>query len=429
MLPGCRRNEHCYSVPKFDLTLAEIEGFKDKLEGFHEYFHDCFLRSESRANFFRYMSGQFSGLERKSIEPIALSVEDGNVRAMQRFVSDAPWDDEKIMLKYRSLVKSDLGSADGALIFDETSFPKKGEDSVAVARQYCGSIGKVDNCQVGVFAAYASDIGYSLVDKRLFIPEKWFTEEYAERRKKCNLPDEISFKTKPQLAADMLNKLTAEQILPFKYVLGDSVYGNSPVFIETVSALPGVTYFVSVPEDTLCWPNVPITIKKQYKYKGEIKNKVKLADEKNKPIKLSDLAKSINPYYWYRRTVSEGTKGPIIYEFSRCKVTIANSNLPQKNVWLVIRRSLGNNPSYSYYISNASISVRLSTFVWLSGLRWAIEQCFEEAKSDLGMDHYEVRKFPGWHHHIITCMLGHFFLWHLKLILEKKSTIHYALVA
>ncbi len=429
MLPNYRRNEHCYPVPKFDLSLAEIEGFKDKLEGFHEHFHDCFLRSESRANFFRYMSGQFSGLERKSIEPIALSVEDGKVRAMQRFVSDAPWDDEKIMLKYRSLVKSDLGSPDGALIFDETSFPKKGEDSIAVARQYCGSIGKVDNCQVGVFAAYASDAGYSLVDKRLFIPEKWFTGEYSERREKCNLPVEISFKTKPQLAAEMLKKLTAEQILPFKYVLGDSIYGNSPVFIETVSALPGITYFVSVPEDTLCWPSVPITIKKQYKYKGEIKTKLKLADEKQKPIKFSNLAKSIGPYHWYRRTVSEGTKGPIIYEFSKCKVTIANSNLPQKQVWLVIRRSIGNNPNYSYYISNASISVRLSTFVWLSGLRWAIEQCFEEAKSDLGMDHYEVRKFPGWHHHIITCMLGHFFLWHLKLILEKKSTIHYALVA
>lgn len=429
MLPNCRRNEHCYPVPKFDLTLADIEGFKDKLEGFHEQFHDCFLRSESRANFFRYMTGQFSGLERKSIEPIALNVEDGKVRAMQRFVSDAPWDDKKIMLKYRSLVKSDFGRPDGALIFDETSFPKKGGDSIAVAKQYCGSIGKVENCQVGVFAAYASDIGYSLVDKRLFIPEKWFTEEYAERRKKCNLPDDISFKSKPQIAADMLNQLVDEQILPFKYVLADSIYGNSPVFIETVSALPGVTYFVSVPEDTLCWPKMPITIKKQYKYKGVTRTKVKLADETQKPIKLSDFGKSISSYYWYRRTVSEGTKGPIVYEFTKRKVTISNSNLPQKNVWLVIRRTIGDDPIYSYYISNASFCVRLSTFVWLSGLRWAIEQCFEEAKSDLGMDHYEVRKFPGWHHHMITCMLGHFFLWHLKLILEKKSTIHYALIA
>lgn len=429
MLPGSRKDEHCYPVPKFDLTPSEVEDFKEKLEGFHEQFHDCFLRSESRANFFRYMSGQFSELERKSIEPIALSIEDGKVRAMQRFVSEAPWDEERIMLKYRSIVNTDLGSPDGAIIFDETSFPKKGNDSIGVSRQYCGSTGKVDNCQVGVFSAYVSESGYSLVDKRLFIPKKWFEDEYQTRREKCKLPGEISFKTKPQLAIEMLNNLVAEQTLPFKYVLGDSIYGNSPDFIDAVSSLPGISYFVSVPDNIQCWPQIPTTIKKQYKYKGELRTKTVLADETQKPVKLSTFARSINSYYWYRRTVSEGTKGPIIYEFTRRRVKISNSNLPQKMVWLVIRRTIGSKPDYSYFLSNASISTRLSTFVWLSGLRWAIEQCFEEAKSDLGMDHYEVRKFLGWHHHMITCMLGHFFLWHLKLSLGKKSTVHYSLAA
>ena len=120
------------------------------------------------------MAGQFSDLERKSIEPIALAVEGVNVRSLQRFVSDAPWDDDKMIIKYRSLVNDDLGSPDGALIFDESGFVKKGQDSVGVARQYCGTIGKVDNCQVGVFAAYVSEEGYALVDKRLFLPERWF---------------------------------------------------------------------------------------------------------------------------------------------------------------------------------------------------------------------------------------------------------------
>lgn len=427
MLPKYRSDEHSYPVPKFDLNLEEIQYFKERLEGFHEQFHDCFLRSESRANFLRYMIGQFSPLERKSIEPIALKVEDGKVRAMQRFVSDAPWDEEKIMLKYRNLVQSDFGSPDGALIFDESSFPKKGDDSVGVARQYCGSIGKVDNCQVGVFAAYASESGYSLVDTRLFIPEKWFTDEYKERREKCKLPDDISFMSKPQLAAEMLNKLVSERVLKFKYILGDSIYGNSPEFIAAASDLPGITYFVSVPENTLCWPKVPATIRKEYKYKGESHTKTVLTDKTQKPIKLSTLAKSLNPYYWYRRTVSEGTKGPITYEFTKRKITISNSNLPQKVVWLVVRRTIGSDPIYSYYISNAPHSTRLPNFVWLSGLRWAIEQSFEETKSNLGMDHYEVRKYPGWQHHMMTCMLGHFFLWHLKLSLEKKSTVYYAL--
>ncbi|RKZ67431.1 MAG: IS701 family transposase, partial [Gammaproteobacteria bacterium] len=178
MLPAIRSDEHLYSVPKFDLGKSDIKDFMNELSGFHEQFADCFQRSESRAHFFKYMAGQFSPIERKSIEPIALAVKDGNVRAMQRFVSDAPWDDNKMIAKYRNLVNDDLGSPDGALIFDESGFIKKGKDSIGVARQYCGTAGKVDNCQVGVFAAYVSEQGYALVDKRLFIPQKWFTDDY-----------------------------------------------------------------------------------------------------------------------------------------------------------------------------------------------------------------------------------------------------------
>jgi len=159
MLPALRKDEHLYLVPKFDLKKSDIKGFTNELRGFHEQFSDCFQRSESREHFFKYMSGQFSDLERKSIEPIALAVTDGNVRAMQRFVSDTLWDDDNMIIKYRYLANDDLGSSNGAIIFDETSFVKKGDDSVGVGRQYCGTIGKVDNCQVGVFAAYASENG------------------------------------------------------------------------------------------------------------------------------------------------------------------------------------------------------------------------------------------------------------------------------
>ncbi len=134
------------------------------------------------------------------------------------------------------------------LIFDESGFVKKGQNSVGVARQYCGTIGKVDNCQVGVFAGYVSEHGYALVDKRLFIPEKWFGDDYLERRTKCNLPAEIGFQSKPKLAAEMLTALSQEDVLPFKYVLADSLYGVSPEFISAVEALPGKTYFVSVPK-------------------------------------------------------------------------------------------------------------------------------------------------------------------------------------
>ncbi|MGA1841021.1 MAG: IS701 family transposase, partial [bacterium] len=123
------------------------------------------------------------------------------------------------------------------------------------------------------------------------------------------------------------------------------------------------------------------------------------------------------------------TKGPIEYEFTKRRVVLSRNGLPYKSVWLVIKRTIGDKPSYSFYISNASLSTRLGTFVWLSGMRWAIEQCFEETKTELGMDHYEVRKFLGWHHHILMCMLSHFFLWHLMIKLGGKSTCYYALAA
>ena len=429
MLPDIRNDEHLYTVPKFDLGKGDVKDFMNELRGFHEQFADCFHRSESREHFFNYMTGQFSELERKSIEPIALAVKDGNVRAMQRFVSVAQWDDDNIIDKYRNCVNDDLGSPEGALIFDESGFLKKGQDSIGVARQYCGTAGKVDNCQVGVFAAYVSENGYALIDKRLFIPEQWFTDEYRARREKCNLPEDIVFRTKPQLAAEMLQTIHEEKTLPFKYVLGDSVYGISPEFIETVDSLPGITYLVSVPKSTLCWLKRPMTINKQYRWGGKTKTKTVLSDTDSTPIAVSDLARNINDYFWYRRQVSEGTKGPIVYEFTRRQVTLSTAGLPDKILWLLIRRTIGNDPKYSFFLSNASSSTRLKTLVWLSGLRWAIEQCFEETKTELGMDHYEVRKFMGWHHHILTCMLAHFFLWHLKIRMGKKSTIYYAVAA
>jgi SRSO17 transposase len=421
--------EGVFEIPKFNVNPDEVEDFAEELKGFHEAFYDCFHRSESRRHFFLYMAGQFGPLERKSIEPIAISVEQGKVRAMQRFVSDAFWDEAKILTKYHSMVGDDLGSQDGVLIFDETGFVKKGEDSVGVAKQYCGTIGKVENCQVGVFAAYASPQGYALLDKRLFLPEKWFSEEYEERREKCRVPEDMEFKTKPQLAVEMLEAIEKAGQIPFKYVLADSIYGSSPEFIEAVEKTPGLRYFVSVPSDTRCWLRAPLTRKKQYRYGGKIKEKTVVESTEKKPITVATLAENIHDVFWYRRKVSEGTKGPIEYEFTKREVVLAKKGMPEKTVWLIIRRTLEDSPSYSYFLSNATTSTRLPVFVWLSGLRWAIEQCFEEAKTELGMDHYEVRKLPGWHHHMLTCMLAHFFLWHLKIRLGKKSTVHYGLAA
>jgi SRSO17 transposase len=241
MLPACRTDGDEFTIPTFDLVPRDVEGFMDELWAFQSAFHDCFTRSEPRAHFFDYMVGQFSQLERKSIEPMALHVEGGTIRGLQRFISDVRWDEEQMLWNYHQLVAETMGDPEGVLMFDETGFVKKGKDSVGVARQYCGTLGKVENCQVGVFAGYASRHGYALVDKRLFLPEVWFTEAYAARRARGQVPPEVTWQSKPQLAAAMLQAIVRGGLLPFKYVVADCLYGNSPDFLDAVDACVGVT--------------------------------------------------------------------------------------------------------------------------------------------------------------------------------------------
>jgi SRSO17 transposase len=421
MLPACRTEGERFTIPTFDLVPSDVEGFMDELWEFQSAFHDCFTRSEPRAHFFDYMVGQLSPLERKSIEPMALQVAGGTVRGLQRFISDVPWDEEQMLWNYHQLVAEAMGEPDGILIFDETGFVKKGKDSAGVARQYCGTLGKVENCQVGVFAGYASRQGYALVDKRLFLPEVWLTEAYAARRARCQIPPEVTFQTKPQLAATMLQAIVREGLLPFKYVVADCLYGNSPDFLDAVDACVGVTTLVAIPADTRCWLQRPRTEDKTYIYKGDVRSKRVVVAPTTAPRTVAAVAASLPASSWYQRTVSEGTQGPMTYAFARQRVTLCKEGLPERTVWLVIKRTLGVKQTYSYYISNAPVSTPLHTFVWLSGVRWAVEQCFEEGKTELGMAHYEVRKYPGWHHHMLTTMLAHFFLWHLKLRLGEKS--------
>jgi SRSO17 transposase len=348
---------------------------------------------------------------------------------MQRSISKASWDEEKMLARYHVMVADEIGEENGVLIFDESGFPKKGDDSAGVARQYCGRLGKVENCQVGVFAAYASSQGYVLVDRELYIPEKWFGPECEERRAKTDMPEDLSFKAKGRIAAEMLTAIADQGILPFRYIMADSVYGQSPDFIEAAEHLVGTTYFVSLASDTLCWPTAPVAIIKQSRRGTSRQTKTVVLKPESPPVKVRDIAKGLHDTFWYRRTVSEGAKGPIVYEFSKREVTLAQGGKPWKQVFLIMKRTIGRVKEYSYFISNAGRSARLPLFVWLSGMRWPIEQCFREAKTELGMDHYEVRKYPGWNHHMLISMLAHFFLWHLKIRLGKKSTIHYAVEA
>ena len=421
MLPACRTEGDGFATPTFEVLPSDVEGFMDELRTFQSAFHDCFSRSEPREHFFDYMVGQFSSLERKSIEPMALEVAGGNIRGLQRFISDGVWDEDQMRWIYHHLVADEMGAGDGVLIFDETGLVKKGTDSAGVARQYCGPLGKVENCQVGVFTGYATRHGYALVDQRLFLPEVWFSEVYNTRRRKCQVPDELTFQSKPQLAAAMLRGIVAEGLLPFRYIVADCLYGNSPEFLDALEACVGVTALVAIPGESRCWRRRPQSEDKKYRYKGQERSKRVVVGPDQGPTTVAAFAANLPASSWSRRKVSEGTKGPIAYEFTRQRVTLSKGGLPDRTVWLVIKRTLGTEPRYAYAISNAPISTPLSTFVWLSGRRWAIEQCFAESKGEVGMDQYEVRKYPGWHHHMLMSMLAHFFLWRLKLRMGEKS--------
>jgi hypothetical protein len=221
----------------------------------------------------------------------------------------------------------------------------------------------------------------------------------------------------------MLLKIYRQGLLAFQYIVADTVYGDNVAFIEAAEHCRGKTYFVAMPSDTQCWLQRPLMKTKTYRYKGELRTKRVLQTPTKRPVTFQQFAEGLHGWFWFKRTVSEGTKGPIEYEFAKRRVVLAKDGLPWKTVWLVIKRTVGDNPTYWYSISNASTSARLGLFVWLSGRRWAIEQCFEEANQEVGMDQYEVRKSPGWHRHMFFCMLAHFFLWHVKLRLGEKSAM------
>jgi SRSO17 transposase len=262
------------------------------------------------------------------------------------------------------------------------------------------------------------------------MPEVWFNADHRKKYwKKCKISTTLSFKTKPQLAIDMLREVREEKQTRFRYTVADSIYGQSPEFMQEIEQDPLCIYFVGVSHDTKCWTEQPIVVEHTYRYGGEQKTKTMVEKSEHKPVSVDIIARGLNDYFWYRRQISEGTKGPVVYDFARLQVVLSKSGMPEKKVWLVIKRSIDKNPEYCFFVSNAPPETSLETFVWLSGLRWPIEQCFEESKTELGMDHYEVRKYPGWNHHMLTCMLGHFFLWHMRIKLGKKITSAYSIAA
>lgn len=408
--------------PEMNLAPRDVEQLMAELMGYHAIFAPLFLRQEQREWSIKYLQGQMLHIERKSIEPMALALEGGDVQAMQQFIGNGAWDDELILKTHQQLVAETLGdSRTGVLVVDGCDFPKQGETSVGVARQYCGALGKVANCQASVVACYASERGYTLVDRRLYMPEKWLSEDYAERREECGVPADLTFHTQPELAWQMIDTLHKRGVLPFQWVTFDEHFGNNPQLLDRVGTV-GLLYLAEVPHDARVWLTRPRTEVPPAKGKGRPTTREQLCEGEPDPVRVDRLAEQLPNGKWLRYEIKEGAKGPMVAEFAFMRAVAARNGLPGPEVWVVLRRSLGEKPELKAYLSNAPAATPYSEFVRVSGMRWPVETAIEESKGELGMDHYQVRGWTGWHHHMTMTFLSHHFLVRLRIQLGGKIT-------
>jgi SRSO17 transposase len=274
---------------------------------------------------------------------------------------------------------------------DSTEFPKKGKESVGVAWQYCGARGKTENCQSGVFASFTSDIGYGLLEGRLYLPKLWFTPEYEQRRKACHIPEEVQFATKIEIALELLRRQKERGIFQPQWVGCDCFFGVDSGFRDELAAM-GMTYLAAIKPKSKVWV-------------GE------------RSLTVAELATEPS-IRWQRVILAEGAKGPIVADVARIRVRDNRDDHPGVKQWLILRRL--EDGRLKYYLSNASAHAGEQTLWDALVRRWPIEQCFEDGKKHLGMDHYENRSWTGWHRHMLYVMLAMLFLLRLRLRFKKK---------
>jgi SRSO17 transposase len=350
-----------------------------------------FARSETRSRAQAYVRGLLSPIERKNGWQLAEEAGESTPYSMQYLLDRAVWDAEQLRDVVREYVRETLGDANGMLVIDETGFLKKGTKSVGVQRQYSGTAGRIENCQIGVFLTYTTQAGHTLLDRELYLPKSWTTD--PERCREADVPTEVRFATKPELAARMLWR-TLEAGVQARWVLGDSVYGSHRPLRAGLEAR---------------WQAYALAV--ACKEKVEVQGKRERVDQ---------LARDLATTDWQRLSVGDGSKGPRLFDWAW--VEIAGAEKTGWKSWLVVRRSLasGTKPAeVAYFLVFAPSSTTLAEIVNAIGSRWTVEQCFEEAKGEVGLDEYEVRSFHGWDRHITLSMLAHAFL----TVLRARSQV------
>jgi SRSO17 transposase len=406
-------------APECNLSEKEVKGFLKELRKYMKLFKEAFGRVEQREKSLTYMKGLLGNSSRKNVEQMALGQKE-EIRSLQYFVGQSQWETESALCIHQGLIGETLGEADGVMMIDESSVVKQGTHSVGVAAQYCGSVGKRANGQVGVYLGYASRKGYSLLEGRLFMPEMWFAAAHAEQRTACGVPEDLIFKTKPEIGLELLKNAEKRATLPFSWVAADALYGDSPAFRDGV-AETGKWYFTAIKENSLIWSTPPKVHIPPWCGHGPHPTRLRLKDARKHPVAVKDLVKKIPKQDWVRTVIKEGSKGPIVCDFAFLRVTESRGGLPAGELWLILRRNLDNPSEVKYFYSNAPASIPLAELIRVCGMRWPIETIFEEAKGEVGMDHYEMRSWIGWHHHMLLVSLAHHFLVRLRIQLQELA--------
>jgi SRSO17 transposase len=405
------------------MTEDEVRAAAERLVDFHERFAPLFGKEQAQDHAYTYIKGLMVYPERKSIEPIALNVGDGQVSALQKFINSAPWDHGDVQAELQAvfvdeLIPTAVGSPIGTVgVVDESGFAKKGGHSAGVARQHNGRLGKEDNCQVGVFLAGVTPGGSALLDHQLYLPETWCetTTACRDRREKVHIPEAVAFGTKPRIAAGLIRQTVALDVVRLDWITADEEYGKNGGFLDEVERLE-LRYVVEVPVNTTVWTEDPASCVPPYSGRGQPPKRPTREAVRSVAAVGADLPAGC----WSRLQVREGAKGPLAFEFAAVRAWAVRHRRPGPPIWLLIRRSLEEEPEIKYYVSNAEAETPLGVLAGVACTRHEVEDYFEDAKSYLGMAQYETRSYVGWHHHMSLVAMAHLFITLTRRDLGKK---------
>lgn len=350
-----------------------------------------FARIETFQRAQRYMRGLMSQIKRRNGWQLAEQIGDQTPDGVQRLLNTARWDVDGVRDDLQTEAVTVLGDEAAVGVIDETGFLKKGDQSAGVKRQYSGTAGRVENCQIGVFLAYTTSIGHTLIDRELYLPKDWETDEV--RREAAHVPDALSFQTKPALARQMLERAQANGIL-FKWVTADSIYGSDRrlrLWLEDQQQ----PFVMAVKRDEALWCGF-------------------------EQQRADQLAERLAEGDWHRLSAGNGAKGPRWYDWA----ALTLPRWQQDPAWvhaLLVRRNLSDPSAIAFYVVYAPVATTLGEWVRVAGQRWTVEESFEHAKDELGLDQYEVRSYHGWYRHITLVMLTQLFLNTLRLQAQQAE--------